>query len=163
MVNLQLIPANEQDMPQIRSMAEKIWNVHYPPVIGQAQVDYMLQKMYDPESLRKQMQEGQQFYLIQENGQTCGFVSLSDKGNGHYFIHKFYIDTDLHGKGLGTRVFEEIQRLYPAATQFFLQVNRQNHKPINFYFKLGFVIEKVADFDIGDGYFMNDFVMVWRK
>jgi hypothetical protein len=24
------------------------------------------------------------------------------------------------------------------------------------------VIEQVADFDIGDGYFMNDFVMVYR-
>ena len=44
-----------------------------------------------------------------------------------------------------------------------LQVNRMNYKAINFYFKHGFVIEKVADFDIGDGYFMNDFVMIWRR
>jgi hypothetical protein len=27
---------------------------------------------------------------------------------------------------------------------------------------MGFVIEQVADFDIGGGYFMNDFVMVYR-
>jgi hypothetical protein len=25
------------------------------------------------------------------------------------------------------------------------------------------VIERVADFDIGDGYFMNDFIMIWRR
>jgi ribosomal protein S18 acetylase RimI-like enzyme len=43
-----------------------------------------------------------------------------------------------------------------------LTVNRQNFKSINFYFKLGFKIEKVADFDIGNGYFMNDFVMLWK-
>ena len=43
-----------------------------------------------------------------------------------------------------------------------LTVNRQNYKSINFYFKNGFVIEKTADFDIGSGYFMNDFVMVYR-
>jgi hypothetical protein len=28
---------------------------------------------------------------------------------------------------------------------------------------VGFVIERVADFDIGDGYFMNDFVMLYRR
>ena len=44
-----------------------------------------------------------------------------------------------------------------------LTVNRQNFKSINFYFKNGFKIEQVADFDIGNGYVMNDFVMVWRK
>jgi hypothetical protein len=38
-----------------------------------------------------------------------------------------------------------------------------NYKAINFYFKNGFTIEKVADFDIGDGYFMNDFVMIWES
>jgi len=41
-----------------------------------------------------------------------------------------------------------------------LQVNRQNYKAVNFYFKMGFIIESVGDFDIGGGYFMNDFVMV---
>jgi ribosomal protein S18 acetylase RimI-like enzyme len=44
-----------------------------------------------------------------------------------------------------------------------LQVNRQNVVAINFYFKAGFVIEKSADFDIGDGYFMNDFIMYFTR
>jgi len=41
-----------------------------------------------------------------------------------------------------------------------LQVNRKNYKAINFYFKNGFTIESVGDFDIGGGYYMNDFVMI---
>ena len=44
-----------------------------------------------------------------------------------------------------------------------LTVNRQNFKSVNFYFKNGFTIERVADFDIGNGYVMNDFVMMWKK
>ena len=40
-----------------------------------------------------------------------------------------------------------------------LTVNRQNYKAINFYFKHGFKIKSVDDFDIGNGFFMNDFVM----
>jgi ribosomal protein S18 acetylase RimI-like enzyme len=41
-----------------------------------------------------------------------------------------------------------------------LSVNRQNFKSINFYFKNGFKIKSVEDFDIGNDYEMNDFVMV---
>jgi ribosomal protein S18 acetylase RimI-like enzyme len=39
-----------------------------------------------------------------------------------------------------------------------LQVNRFN-KAKEFYEKLGFTVIKTADFDIGNGYFMNDYVM----
>jgi ribosomal protein S18 acetylase RimI-like enzyme len=43
-----------------------------------------------------------------------------------------------------------------------LNVNRQNYKSINFYFKLGFKIEKVVDIDLDKGYQMNDFIMLHR-
>jgi hypothetical protein len=53
-----------------------------------------------------------------------------------------------------------ILKMFPESKAMRLQVNRKNYKSINFYFKMGFVIEEVADFDIGDGYLMEDFVMV---
>jgi hypothetical protein len=37
-----------------------------------------------------------------------------------------------------------------------------NYKSVNFYFRLGFIIEKTTDIDIGDGYFMNDFIMLYQ-
>jgi RimJ/RimL family protein N-acetyltransferase len=66
-------------------------------------------------------------------------------------------------KGSGTQAFHLILNQFPELTEIRLQVNRQNYQAINFYFKIGFVIDKVADFDIGDGYFMNDFIMKWEK
>jgi ribosomal protein S18 acetylase RimI-like enzyme len=39
-----------------------------------------------------------------------------------------------------------------------LQVNRFN-KAVSFYRNLGFKIIDEQDFDIGNGYFMNDYVM----
>ena len=73
-------------------------------------------------------------------------------------MHKFYIDQDLANNGLGTQVLQKLESLLPIKT-ITLTVNRQNFKSINFYFKNGFKIESVEDFNIGDGYFMNDFVM----
>jgi RimJ/RimL family protein N-acetyltransferase len=74
-------------------------------------------------------------------------------------LHKFYIDQQKSNAGIGTNVLNLlIQQINSKSLT--LTVNRQNFKSINFYFKNGFKIDRVEDFDIGDGYEMNDFVMV---
>lgn len=157
MVNL--IEAKESDFKLISDLAVKIWNQHYVPIIGQQQVDYMLAKIYNYDSMLEQTQHKQhKFYLIQQNNLTVGFLSVSSSNYQDYFLHKFYIDQDLANNGLGTQVLQKLESLLPIKT-ITLTVNRQNFKSINFYFKNGFKIESVEDFDIGDGYFMNDFVM----
>jgi ribosomal protein S18 acetylase RimI-like enzyme len=42
-----------------------------------------------------------------------------------------------------------------------LNVNR-NNKALGFYQKFGFVILREEDIDIGNGYFMNDYIMVCK-
>ena len=162
-MNVELIAATQKDVSLIGELAKQIWNDHYPEIIGQQQVDFMLQKLYNPESLFDQMEKGQQFHLVFADDSAVGFVAVNEEGEGKYFLNKFYIQTGQKGKGLGATVFFRILNLYPALKEMRLQVNRQNYKAINFYFKMGFIIEYVADFDIGDGYFMNDFVMVFKR
>ena len=78
-------------------------------------------------------------------------------------MNKLYIDTRQQRSGIGQAIWQELMIMITDLRTMRLQVNRQNYKAINFYFKLGFVIERVADFDIGDGYFMNDFVMIYQS
>jgi ribosomal protein S18 acetylase RimI-like enzyme len=161
---MQFIQATLKDLDKISDLAHRIWNDHYPEIIGQEQVDYMLQRMYDKESLKKQIASKDQFFLSFDESlnRYTGFLSITNQGNGSFFINKFYIDTRLQRSGIGERFFDFfIEEFSPEVIR--LQVNRQNYKAINFYFKNGFTIEKVADFDIGDGYFMNDFVMIWNR
>lgn len=148
-------------LTHIANLAYKIWNIHYPPIVGQAQVDYMLDKFYALPALESQIKDGQQFYLLEHEGQNIGFVALTLKDTNHLFINKFYIDNAQQGKGLGKKAFAAIKELYPQIYYYTLTVNRQNYTAINFYFKIGFTIKEVADFDIGNGYVMNDFVMEW--
>ncbi len=154
--------ANSADILQISTLAEKIWRAHYTLIIGKAQVDYMLEKMYSAESLLQQQQSGQQFFFAQINGRPIGYISVSEKEND-LFLHKFYVDTKEQGKGYGKLFFAELLSLYPAMQTMRLQVNRMNFKSINFYFRLGFIIEEAKDFDIGGGFFMEDFVMLLKK
>ncbi|MCC7233429.1 MAG: GNAT family N-acetyltransferase [Bacteroidia bacterium] len=151
--------AGVDDIPLIQQLAETIWRDHYIPIIGEKQVSYMLKKMYGKESLLQQMQESHVFYLLFQQFTPLGFISLSRKTEDHYFLHKFYILREHQGKGLGTCFFQRIVKSHPDMKSLRLTVNRQNFRAVNFYFSLGFTIESVEDFDIGNGFFMNDFIM----
>jgi len=161
-VNLLLSPLQPDKISLIQQMARRIWDVHYTPIIGQTQVDYMLGRFYSTEHISQQLAEGQRFYFVMLNGIEVGYTAISEVSPGNYFIHKLYLEIDQQRMGKGSAVFEQLLGLMGDLEAVRLQVNRQNLKAINFYFKMGFVIEQVADFDIGDGYFMNDFVMVYH-
>jgi len=122
----------------------------------------MLNRMYSSASLTGQMRKGHKFFLIQSAGNNIGFISVHRENDGEWFLNKFYINQQIAAKGLGGQAFEALKKQI-APRKITLTVNRQNFKSINFYFKNGFKIDRVADFDIGDGYVMNDFVMVWEN
>jgi ribosomal protein S18 acetylase RimI-like enzyme len=156
-----LKPASTEDIKTIQALAHKIWTEHYTPIIGDVQVNYMLEKIYSEQALLKQINEGpQQFFLIQNGSEIQGYLSFETENENKGFINKFYLLSETRRSGLGKQVFEALCSIYNSTKEIRLQVNRQNYKAINFYFKMGFVIESCADFDIGDGYFMNDFIMV---
>lgn len=163
MPSVKLIPATTKDIPSIAELAKIIWNQHYPAIIGQKQVNYMLRLMFSAQSLREQFEiKKHQFYLIQYQSKKIGFISVASEKPNELFLNKFYIHQQKASKGIGSKSFLELVHLLQPK-KMTLTVNRQNFKSINFYFKLGFKIEKVADFDIGNNYVMNDFVMVWKK
>ena len=152
--------AKEKDLETIAKLAHNIWNNHYIEIIGKNQVDYMLEKIYNRNSLIEQLNiKKHNFYLIKNDKEAIGFLSISSENNSDYFIHKFYIEQNYSNKGIGTLILDLlIKEVNPKS--LILTVNRQNFKSINFYFKNGFIINKVEDFDIGNGYQMNDFVMI---
>jgi len=159
-VNLQLVLASREKISEIQRLADEIWHDHYVEIIGQSQVDYMLGRFYSTASMESQMEAGQRFYCVMDGDNAMGFVAIEKKEDGCFFLNKLYVKTLNQRGGLGAWILGELTSEMPGLRELRLQVNRQNFKAINFYFKMGFVIECVADFDIGDGYFMNDFVML---
>lgn len=161
---IKLKPALTADAQLINQLAVDIWLHHYLPIIGLEQVNYMLQRMYAIESLKEQIQNGnQQYFLIERENSPIGFISFELKDEKQGFIHKFYLNTDVQGKGIGAEAFKLLVSQFKQVDEIKLHVNRQNVKAINFYFRIGFRIESCADFDIGNGYFMNDFIMQWKS
>jgi ribosomal protein S18 acetylase RimI-like enzyme len=163
-LNVSLQEAKPGESIQLNAMANEIWMAHYPKIIGLVQVNYMLEKMYNLETLEQHLSNGPQvFHWVQNFQQNVGFIAVEQRSEVELYLQKFYILPPMQGTGVGHKAFEQLATAYPQSQSIKLQVNRQNYTAINFYFKLGFKIECVADFDIGDGYFMNDFVMVWHR
>lgn len=158
MINLTV--ATEKDINIIANLAHNIWNDHYVSIIGQDQINYMLDKLYSQESLSEQLNEKKHiFYLVEKDNEVIGFVSFSSINQQDYFIHKFYINQQKSNSGIGTIILNSLIEIIKPKS-LILTVNRQNFKSINFYFKNQFKIDRIEDFDIGNGYQMNDFVMV---
>jgi len=155
------IPASETDILTIQQLAESIWLAHYVPIIGEAQTRYMLDKMYSADALKRQMDSGLHFYLWKEQGVSVGFAAIDVENYDYGFLSKFYLNEKYRGKGIAGQFLQFLEQQFGKAEKKEIQltVNRQNIGAINFYFKTGFKIIRCADFDIGDNYLMNDFVM----
>lgn len=152
----------EESIPAIQELAEITWAIAYAAILPPHQMAYMLDLFYSTVALQKQMQEGHRFILATDNNEAVGFASYSAKAEAAevYRLHKIYIDPNQQGKGLGKILLDFIiADIKPSgATDLELNVNRSN-KALGFYQKLGFVIIHEEDIDIGNGYFMNDYVM----
>jgi diamine N-acetyltransferase len=157
---LSIIPATEDDIPLIRLLTNKIWPQTYSSIISKEQIDYMLEMMYGVSSLEKQMRSGAPFIIVYDEGEPVGFASYGEISPNIFKLHKIYILPSQQGKGTGKFVIDfiinEIKNKGAVALQ--LQVNRRN-KAKSFYEKLGFAVTKEFDFDIGNGYVMDDFLM----
>ena len=152
--------ADVEDIPLIRELTFAIWPQTYSSLISKEQVDYMLQMMYSPASLQKQMKDGSTFIIVYEDALPVGFAAYKPIDTLTWKLDKIYILSSQQGKGTGKFIInfivDEIKNKEAKALQ--LQVNRYN-KAKDFYEKLGFKIIQTANFDIGNGYFMNDYVM----
>lgn len=148
------------DIPLIRELTFKVWPQTYAAIISKEQIDFMLEMMYSETSLQQQMKEGCRFIIVYDEAEPVGFASYQETETAIFKLHKIYVLPSQQGKGTGRFVMEniisEIQQ--QGATALQLQVNR-NNKAKSFYEKLGFAVIQEADFDIGNGYFMNDYVM----
>ena len=151
MANIEIV--EKKDLKIIHDLAHVIWPLVYDYMISKDQIDYMLDKMYSVSSLEKQMEEGDVFILLVEDEIPHGFASYRIHHNDlRVRLHKLYV-----GLKMLSHIFEDGRS--PGKKAIELNVNR-NNKSIGFYQHIGFVIEKSEDIEIGNGYQMNDYVMV---
>ena len=157
---IELVPAGDSDLGLIAELAERIWWQVYPPIIGAAQVHYMLGRGYALPALRDALQEGTRFALMRLGGCPLGFSAWRPL-DGEGFIDKLYLLPALHGRGLGQWLIEATCRQIAVAGHdaAWLRVNRHNRAAIRAYRRAGFTIDASDCLSIGGGFVMDDYIM----
>ncbi|HEY0177498.1 MAG TPA: GNAT family N-acetyltransferase [Pedobacter sp.] len=159
---ISLRKAKEEDLPVIQRIGTATYWPTYGPLLGKEQVDYMLEKFYSIGALNAQLMEGHIFLIAHEDGKDLAFASYSVFNQGYLAVklHKLYVLPEAHGKGLGKFLINEVRdkALEMNASSLQLNVNRYN-KAKDFYEKAGFITKETVDIEIGNGFFMNDYVM----
>ena len=151
--------ATLKDIESIQSIAKTTWAVTYN-FLSKEQIEYMLDWMYSTKSLQQQMQNRYQFYVAEVEEVIVGFVSVSKEDENIYKLNKLYVLPTTQKTGTGKALLQSVITYTNenGGKEIQLQVNRNNNAK-DFYIKHGFVVLYEADFEIGNGYFMNDYVM----
>jgi len=159
-----LQPATDRDsLARLSKLAHAIWQTHYVPIIGQAQVDYMLGEGYNIQALEALAATGSFFTLAVRNKRDIGFAAVSpDTQDSHIaWLGKLYVHIDARRTGVASALLEWARQQARAlnASQLWLRVNKHNAGSIAAYERLGFVIDREDVKDIGHGFVMDDYLM----
>jgi len=151
------------DLPVIHDLAYAIWPNAYGDILSPGQLKYMLDKIYSLSSLQNQLLNlHHNFIIVLDNDIPVGFASFSPKeeNSSIFHLHKIYVLPNQQGNGTGKMLLEQVINSIKGmdATALMLNVNRYN-KARYFYEKHGFTILEEVDIAIGEGYFMNDYIM----
>jgi GNAT superfamily N-acetyltransferase len=152
--------ATTNDIPLINQLAHAIWPITYKGIVSGGQLNYMLELIYSEASLQKQLNEGHHFLIAEEDAKPIAFADYSLLKDAVYKLNKIYVLQSRQGKGIGKLLIEDVIEKVKAnnARALLLNVNR-NNKARQFYERLGFTVITEEDIDIGEGYFMNDYIM----
>jgi GNAT superfamily N-acetyltransferase len=159
---IETVQLSKDDIFLVNQLAHDIWPHAFRDILEKDQIDYMLDWMYNINTLQEQAQIGHLYYIVKEHGIAKGFVGLEPNypDADMLRIHKLYLLPESQGKGLGRVLLNKaIDVAFDLDIHtLHLNVNRFN-KAVQFYEHCGFKITGEENIDIGKGYLMEDYIM----
>ncbi|MGI6579560.1 MAG: GNAT family N-acetyltransferase [Saccharofermentanales bacterium] len=153
-----LLLSDKDKITEMSEMATEIVREHFDPIIGKAQNDYMIEKFQTVDAIRGQLEQGCQYYFVSEKGSRIGFLAFYPQACCMY-LSKIYLYKGERGKGYFEKMLDFIimKAQEEELTSIELNVNK-NNSAVFAYEKLGFKIIRSEKNDIGEGYYMDDYV-----
>ena len=152
----------DEQVQQVADLAAEIWTQHFTPMIGAAQVRYMLENIQSADAIAEAIgQNGYVYRLICVEDEPIGYVACALQERS-VFLSKLYLKAACRGQGYARRALEYIEQIGRdhQASDVWLTVNKHNTTVIGIYEKMGFSIEEPVVQDIGGGFVMDDYKMV---
>ena len=158
-LNIEIKKISEDEIPILSELATSILREHFDPIIGKAQNDYMLEKFQSISAIKEQFKRGYLYYWVKYENKNVGFLGFYPIENKLY-LSKFYLLKEYRGKKISRNMFEFLVNYAKdrKLISIYLNVNKYNDLATNVYKHLGFVIIREEKNDIGNGFYMDDYV-----
>jgi ribosomal protein S18 acetylase RimI-like enzyme len=154
----------ESDVPRLCALAREIWRAHYPGIISEAQIEYMLNERYTEAVIGEELKRGDVWWdVLLVDGTMTGYASYFwTDAPGTIKIDKLYFHLRVQRQGYGGMLMDHVTRKMAAqgCKRLTLAVNRNNQTAIAAYLKNGFQIAETSPKQIGGGFWMDDYIMV---
>jgi GNAT superfamily N-acetyltransferase len=160
--DIQLVTVTSaSQVADVARLAREIWDEYYVPIIGRAQVEYMVAKFQTAEAMQAQIDSGYEYFLVHLDGEPIGYAAIRhDAAEARVFISKLYVLAAHRKSGAGRRCLQHFEGIARerGATHLWLTVNKGNPS-VRAYERLGFRIAEAVVMDIGGGFVMDDYKM----
>jgi len=153
---------SEQTIISVAELAREIWTQHFTPIIGEPQVEYMLNRFQSVEAISSQLKDGFGYFLARVKNVPVGYGAVMPELNKkRMLLSKLYVKASARGGGVGRKLVDFIEEKCKSqdVNTIRLTVNRFNSDSIAWYKRRGFVVVEEAKKDIGGGFYMDDFIM----
>src|SRR5690625_3507436 len=97
---MKLVKLKSEDISTVQQLAREIWEEHYLPIIGQQQIDYMLDLFYSTEKIQKELEEGVYWEILYLENEAIGYL-VCEVEEENIQLSKLYLKSKVRGKGLG--------------------------------------------------------------
>jgi GNAT superfamily N-acetyltransferase len=156
-------PLALNDVGRITALAREIWFDHYPGIIAEAQIEYMLQQRYDPALVRAELVRDDIWWdKLSVGVEMTGFASyFLTAAPEEMKLDKLYVRTRFQRRGYGGLLVARAAEVARGrgCTRLTVAVNRNNRTAIAAYLKHGFRVADAVVKDIGGGFVMDDYLM----
>lgn len=152
----------DSQIDSVAKLAREIWQQHFTPIIGVAQVEYMLNKFQSKKAIASQIDNGWEYFIVTREMKHVGYIGLvPDVSSGKMLLSKIYVKHYAQGNGVGNQMLDFVEEKTRARgfNMVWLTVNRFNNSTIEWYIRHGFITVDEVKKDIGGGFFMDDFIM----
>ncbi|MBE6399905.1 MAG: GNAT family N-acetyltransferase [Lentisphaerae bacterium] len=150
-----------ESLQVIRDIAASIWPETFREILSPEQITYMMEMMYAPAVMEKELADGYHFDIVCTDDLPAGYMVYSSYAPETAKLHKLYLLSRYHGRGIGSAMLDHVanQTRKLGFKNLILNVNKHNVKAINAYERNNFTTIEAVKIDIGNGFFMDDFVM----
>ncbi len=160
---VRISPVTKADLGPLAQLASDIWYLHYPGLITVSQIDYMLAQRYKPAIIASQIESGEAWWdKLEVDSRLAGFASYEPGSEPLSMkLDKLYVHQREMRRGFGSALLVRVEEQSRSRgyRSLYLQVNKANTASIAFYKRTGFTVKDCVKIDIGNKFFMDDFVL----